>query len=186
MSESSDKPLLQGVTVHRDLQFRYSFLLASGWHSYQLESAAGRGRIFSPEPDTVLTSFSTEAIDLGTEITADDCATLRAGVESGLHELPDLLIEEQSEDVIGNFISLEYRFTFTDAATQETRKRWLRLVYDGRTQVRLIAQGASPAAFDYWLPVFFQTMRSFQFADWWGEIAGAPWQQSLPNDYPDE
>ena len=51
--------------------------------------------------------------------------------------------------------------------------------------MRLIAQGASPEEFAYWLPVFNQAIRTFQFADWWAEMTGQSWQQSLKGDFPD-
>ncbi len=185
MSEQAEGPLLTGMTIHRDLRFRYSFLLTTGWYDYELESEGGRGRIFTPTADDITTSFSTEARDLGTPIVAADLEILREGVEAGLAQLPELLLEEQQAETVGDFITLEYRFTFREADSNATRKRWLRLLYDGSTQVRLIAQGATPAAFDYWLPVFNQAMRTFQFADWWAEMTGQAWQQSLKGDYPE-
>jgi hypothetical protein len=39
------------------------------------------------------------------------------------------------------------------------------LLYHGRTQVRLIAQGASAALFAYWEPMFFEAMRTVHFGD---------------------
>ena len=47
-------------------------------------------------------------------------------------------------------------------------------------------QGASPEEFTYWLPVFNQAIRTFQFADWWAEMTGNSWQQTLKGDFPDD
>ena len=78
---------------------------------------AARGRIFSPRPDDITTSFSTEARDLGTEVTGEDLETLREGVEEGLRQLPELVIEKREGDAIGDLVTLEYWFTFREAET---------------------------------------------------------------------
>lgn len=182
----TEGPFFTGLLVHRDLRYRYSFLFIEGWHDYELESDGGYGRIFSPRPDDITTSFSTEARDLGTEVTGDDLETLRDGVEEGLQQLPELVIEKREAEAIGTLVTIEYWFTFREAETGAIRKRWLRLAYQGQIQVRLIAQGASPEEFTYWLPVFNQAIRTFQFADWWAEMTGTSWQQSLKGDYPEE
>jgi hypothetical protein len=186
VSESAQGPVFTGMVVRRDLKYRYSFLLAEGWHDYELESDGGRGRIFTPYPDDVTTSFSVEARDLGTKVTGDDLAVLREGLENGLRQLPDLVIEKQEDYTIGDLVGLEYWFSFRDAESDTIRKRWLRLAYQGQIQVRLIAQGASPERFDYWMPMFYHAMRTFQFADWWGEVTGRSWHESLMGDFPDE
>jgi hypothetical protein len=36
--------------------------------------------------------------------------------------------------------------------------------------VRLVAQGATVEQFDYWLPMFYEAMRTFQFGDWAVEL----------------
>lgn len=186
MSEATTGPVFTGLVIHRDLRYRYSFLLPEGWHNLELESEAGRGRIFSPRPDDVSTSFSIEARDLGTRITGDDLPILHEGLEHGLAGLMDLAIEKQEDYAIGDLVGLEYWFTFREAESGAMRKRWLRLVYQGQIQVRMIAQGATPEAFEYWLPLFNQAIRTFQFADWWAEVTGHSWQQSLKGDFPDE
>jgi hypothetical protein len=50
-----------------------------------------------------------------------------------------------------------------------TPKRWVRLIYRDSLQVRLVGQAATIEQFDYWLPVFFQTIRTFRFGDWAAE-----------------
>jgi hypothetical protein len=185
VSESTEGPVFTGLVVQRDLRYHYSFLLIDGWHSYELESDGGTGRIFTPVEDDVTTSFSTEARDLGTAVTAEDLPILRDGVEEGLRQLPELTIEWSEAEAIGDFVTIEYRFTFREAETGELRKRWLRLAYQGQLQVRLIAQGANPESFDYWMPVFNQAIRTFQFADWWAEVTGQSWQPGLKGDYPE-
>jgi hypothetical protein len=62
---------------------------------------------------------------------------------------------------VGALLTLEARFTFVDG--DSVRKRWLRLLYQGRAQVRLIAQASTPALFEFWEPMFFEAMRTIHF-----------------------
>ena len=55
-------------------------------------------------------------------------------------------------------------YTFRDA--ENIRKRWVRLLYQGRTQVRLVAQAASVDGYAYWEPMFYEAMRTVRFGDW--------------------
>ena len=48
------------------------------------------------------------------------------------------------------------------------------------------AQGATPAEFDYWEPMFFETMRTFRFGDWWADVTGAAWTESPFNEAAEE
>ncbi len=189
MSHIASGPVFTGLVAQRDLRYRYSFLMPeltdNEWHNLELETQEGRGRIFTPDPDDVSTSLSVEARDLGTTITGEDLTTLREGLEEGLQQLHDLTIEKQEDYAIGALVGFEYWFTFREEAGGPLRKRWLRLAYQGQIQVRMIAQGATPDVFEYWLPLFNQAIRTFQFADWWAEITGHSWQQSLAGDLPD-
>lgn len=186
MSNTTGGPVFTGLVVQRDLRYRYSFLLPEPeeqtWHNLELETQEGRGRIYTPDPDDVSTSLSVEAQDLGTKITGDDLAILREGLEAGLQQLRDLTVEKHEDYAIGDLVGFEYWFTFREAPDGPLRKRWLRLAYQGQIQVRMIAQGATTEAFDYWLPLFNQAIRTFQFADWWAEVTGHSWQQSLKGD----
>ena len=181
MVETTGGPTFTGLMVHRDLTYRYSLLYPEGWHTQELESDGGKGVILSPYPDDIATSFSAEGRDLGTVVTGDDLPTLREGLKQGLHQLRDLTIEQEEDYNIGKLVGLEGRYTYrnaADAPDAPLRKRWLRLVYQGPIQVRLIAQG-EVEAFTYWLPAFFQAMRTFQFADWWAELTGHSWVRTL-------
>lgn len=176
MAERTQRPAFTGLDVHRDLTYRYSLLYPTGWHVAELETTEGAGAILAPEAGDTLNSLSVAARDLGTTVTADDLAALREGFTEGLAALPEVAIASQDDWAIGDTLGLDAVFTYHDGA--ETRQRWVRLVYRGTTEVRLIAQGATPADYQYWLPMFTQAMRSFQFADWWAEATGEQW---LPN-----
>jgi hypothetical protein len=184
VAETTGGPTFTGLVVHRDLTHRYSLLYPEGWHSLELESEGGKGVILTPVPDDIATSLSIEARDLGTPVTGDDLPALRDGLRRGLEQLRDLTIEHEEDYSIGKLVGLEVRYTYREAdapADAPVRKRWLRLVYQGSTQVRLIAQG-DVESYEYWLPAFFQAIRTFQFADWWAEMTGHSWLRSLGDE----
>ncbi len=51
-------------------------------------------------------------------------------------------------------------YTFVEG--EERRKRWMRCLYWGKSQLILIAQGRTLEDFDHWLPVFYKTMMTPQ------------------------
>ena len=178
MLEREERPVFTGLGVYRNMEYRYSVLYPEGWHQLDLETEeGGQGVIFAPPPGDAATSFSVEARDLGMTVGEDDLPTLRAGFLAGLRRLPKSRIQDQEEYAIGRLIGLEARQSYREGATP--RKRWVRLLYQGSTQVRLIAQGATAEEFDYWLPMFNQMMRTFRFGDWWAELTGQEWMTSL-------
>ena len=182
MTEQPERPAFTGLLVYRNLEYRYSFLYPEGWYLADLETEGGQGIIVMPRPDDVATSFSAEARDLGTTVGADDLPALEHGFLAGLRRLPGAVIERHEASVTGALIMLEAWHTFREADSE--RRRWVRLLYQGSSQARLIAQGATAADFDYWLAMLSQPMRTFQFADWWAEITGQQWLPSL--DKPDD
>ena len=177
MSHAAPRPSFTGLLVARDLEYRYSFLYPEGWHTLALETEGGKGIIVAPAPDDTATSFSVEARDLGMTPTEKDLPALREGFAAGLRTLPDAVVEMRDDFAIGTLLGIEAALTYRDDETM--RKRWVRLLYQGSTQVRLIAQGATVAEYDYWLPMLTQAMRTFQFADWWAEVTGTQWLPSL-------
>ena len=177
MSVPEQGPIFTGLVVYRNLQYRYSFLYPDEWHQFELDTDGGQGVILSPYPDDVTTSISTEARDLGMTVTADDLPTLREGFLEGLHQLPGVTIEREESESIGTLLALDAWCTYDEAGAR--RKRWTRLYYQGQTQLRMIAQGATIAQYDYWLPMLNEAMRTLQFGDWWAEATGQTWLPSL-------
>src|SRR5579884_2410293 len=172
MTDSGRRPTFTGLVVHRDLTYRYSFFVPDGWYRLELEASTGNGVFYAPALDDPLTGFSADARDLQTEITPDDLPILRAGFLSGLRKMPHSIVESHEAEAVGRLITMEARHTYRDGAV--TRKRWVRLLYQGSIQVRLVAQGATIERFNYWLPMFFESMRTFRFGDWAAEIGLAP------------
>jgi hypothetical protein len=177
VTDSRPRPTFTGLLVHRDVTHRYSILVPDGWHRREVADDAGTGVLYAPSTEDVFTGFFAQARDLGTAVTAADLPTLRAGFLSGLRKLPRSRIEAQEAEAIGRLITMEGRHTFRDGDV--TRKRWVRLLYQDTIQLRLVAQGATVAEFGYWLPMFYESMRTVRFGDWWADATGRGWQTSL-------
>ena len=157
VSPSQDSlPAFTGLQVHHDARLGFSVLVPDGWQRLDADVA-----FFAPNADDPLTGLAIEGRDLGTEVRPADLATLRRGFLRGLRQLPGSRIESHEAEVVGRLITLEARHTFRDG--DAVRKRWVRLLYQGRIQVRLIAQAASVEDFDYWEPMFFTAVRTARF-----------------------
>lgn len=167
MAVTSDMRTFTGLLLYRDPARAYSFFVPLDWHRLELDTTTGQGVMYAPEPDDPLTSLSVEARDLGVAVQSDDVAALKAGFLAGLRKLPRSVIESSEAEVIGSLVTMEAHHTFRQ--DQVTRKRWVRLLYKDTLQVRLVAQAATVERFDYWLPVFYETIRTFRFGDWAAE-----------------
>jgi hypothetical protein len=186
VAEPAERPTFTGLIVYRNLEYRFSFLYPEDWYRFDLPAEEGHAVAFAPSPDGLTTSFSVEARDLGMTVTEADLPELRRGWRAGLRRLPLVTLEQLEDYAIGSLVGLEARYTFRDG--EAVRKRWVRLLYQGSTQVLLVAQGATAEVFDYWMPMFTQCMRTFKFGDWWAEVLGKEWLPSLqapPDDAQD-
>ncbi len=146
-------PAIQGLTWHRD-QY-YSFFVPKNWQ--KLYWSDGRqGVIYAPDPNDRDTVFAVDIKDLGTPITGDDLDVLAEGFFQAVEQLPDSNIETRSQKQSGKLLELHVKYQFDERG--ETRKRWVRLFYHETRQIALTAQGATPEAYDYWLPWFYEAM----------------------------
>jgi hypothetical protein len=171
MVESDRRPAFTGLIVHRDQDVGYSLLLPDGWRRVDLPD--GGGTLYTPDPDDPTTGLEVGGRDLGTEVGAQDLPALRRGFLHGLRQLPGARLEDTEDTAIGALLTLEARLTYRDG--EATRKRWVRLLYQGRVQVRLLAEGSSVERFAYWEPMFFTAFRTVRFGDWWSEATGVEW-----------
>ena len=181
MARTRPPPVFTGLIVHREPRYGCSMLLPEGWQRRGLVSEHGSGVVYLPDPADEATSFSFEGRELPVEVGPGDLKTLEQGMLAGIRQLPRARVQSREVEAVGRLVTMEARFTFREG--DAFRKRWLRLLYHGATQVRLVAQGSSPAEFAYWEPMFFETMRTFRFAVWWGEVAGASWVEKA---WPDQ
>lgn len=164
MANSVALPSFTGLLLCREPTLGYSFFVPDGWHRREIEGSDGANILYAPSPEETFTSFSVEGRDLGVEITADDLPVLREGMLRGLRKLPGSKITRIEAEAIGRLITLEARHTYREGGG--VRERWVRLLYQGTVQARLVAQAATVEEFNYWLPMFYESMRTFRFGDW--------------------
>jgi hypothetical protein len=181
MAESQRPPAFTGLIVHRNPDAGYSLLVPDGWRRTDLPEDGGT--LYTPDPDDPTTGLEVSSQELGTDVRARDLAAVRRGFLSGLRRLPGYRIEQQEDTAIGSLLTLEARLTYRDG--EATRKRWVRLLYQGRTQLRLIAEGSSVERFAYWEPMFFTAFRTVKFGDWAADAVGVEWPDRWPEDEED-
>ncbi len=141
------------------------------WFERDLDIEDGQGVIFTPDPEALMTAISVEVRDLATEVTAEDLPDLEKGFLKGLRSVPGSRLEQHDVFESLYHIGVEAQQSF-DAAGQR-RRRWIRVLYKGTLQARLIAQGATVEEFDRLRPLFAPCMTTFLFGDLWPEPPGA-------------
>ncbi len=160
MPEQKGNPRYHGMRKYVTRE-GYALWLPSDWR--QVDMTGGhKGAIFCPHADSIDTCLSAEKHKLRYAVTEKDVPALRQGFNTGLAALPGIEVESQQESVTPTLITLEARFTFLEGEAR--RKRWVRAVYWGTGQLVLVAQGATPEEFEYWLPMFYNTMMTVEIA----------------------
>ncbi len=177
------RPAFTALVVYRNPEYRFSFLYPEGWHERELETDGLTGVIYAPRPDDTDTNFSVEVREIGVEVAEDDLPELLAGALEGFRALPGVEITHEESYAIGTLIGLEIHAAYREGEAR--RVRWLRLLYRGTRQFRMIAQGEA-GDFAYWEPMLAQMMRTFRFGDWWADMLGEEWVPSLANEADDE
>jgi len=140
------------------------------WFERNLDVQGGQGVIFTPDPEDLMTAISVEVRDLGTEVTAEDLPDLEEGFLKGLESVLGSTLEQHAVFQSIFHIGVEAQQSF-DAAGQR-RRRWIRVLYQGTVQARLIAQGATLAEFDRLRPLFAPCLTTFLFGDLWPQPYG--------------
>ena len=112
--------------------------------------------LFSPYIDDINTSFMVEKRRLKVSVTAEDMDVLREGFQHGIMKLPGVKVESQDESLSDSVNFFEARFTFLE--DENRRKRWVRSIYWGDGLLIMIAQGRTVEDFEYWLPMFYNTI----------------------------
>jgi hypothetical protein len=155
MSDEQNNPRYTGMVKYTSEKDGYALWLPSGWHWFEM-GPGHNGMIFSPYPALPAAAFSVEKAILPYKVSNKDLPILREGFQKGLANLPNLVIETLDEVVEEKILALDARLTFMDQG--QTKKRWIRVIYAGEAQLTLIAEGAPPQEFEYWLPMFYNTM----------------------------
>lgn len=159
MSKQKDRPRYRGMKAHVDKEGGFVLWLPSDWRKIEMREGH-QGVIFTPHEDRFDTCFMAEKHNLDYSVTEDDVPTLREGFRQGLESLPENDIEWQNEHITPTLKTFEARFTFLDDG--QRRKRWVRTIYWAKGNLVLIAQGADPDEFEYWRPMFFNTMTTME------------------------
>ncbi len=135
------------------------------WFERNLDVEGGQGVIFTPDPEELMTAISVEVRDLGTQVRAEDLPDLENGFLKGLRSVPGSEIEQHEVFESAYHIGLEAQQSFDTSG--QRRRRWIRVLYKGTLQARLIAQGATLDEFDRLRPLFAPCMTTFLFGDLW-------------------
>jgi len=162
MAETTEKqgnPRYTGMFQYTSPGNTFAIWLPTGWTQFEMEKEH-QGVIFSPYPDHFDTSLTAEFHRLKFSVSKDDLPILQEGFEVGIKALPGVEIESLNYIPTATLITLEAKFTFLEGDTR--RKRWVRNIYWGNGQLVFIAQGATVKEYEYWLPMFYNTMVTFQ------------------------
>jgi hypothetical protein len=147
------------LKYYRDRKHGFSMVYPETWHAYELRDA--EGRMFAERPDDFGTCLMIEITKLPMAVTPEDLPALRAGFMKGLRSAPGSRILRKNDYDVGWAVGLEAIQLFDEDG--ERRKRWVRVLYRGEHQYRLVAQGRSPEEYERWLNEFRPAMTAFQF-----------------------
>jgi hypothetical protein len=151
-------PRFYGVTTFRDQLGRFSFRYPTNWHRFDLE---GRDGIrVAPALDDPETWFTASVEPLDVVVVAEDLDDLKRGVVEGLAELPDCIVEEGSEVILGNLIKFERVFTFSADGIIRKRKFWI--LYVDKWLIMLAWQGSTRDEYAYWEPMAAYAYQTFE------------------------
>ncbi len=157
--EHQGNPKYTGMFMYVDPELAFGIWLPTGWTKFDMKKGH-HGVIFSPYPDHFDTSFTAEFHRLKFSVTNDDLPLLQEAFEEGIKSLPGVEVDEFIYTPTATLITLEAKFSFLEG--ENRRKRWVRNIYWGNGQLVFIAQGATVKEYEYWLPMFFNTMVTFQ------------------------
>lgn len=148
-------PATRGLTWHRD-QY-YSFFIPIDWHKMEW-SDSRQGVIYGPDMTDPFTVFAVDIKDLGTRVTPDEVDLVAEGFFESVEQLPECAVELRNQKASSYRVELEAKYTFREQG--EIRKRWSRVFYHETYQITMTAQGETPEKYDYWLPWFFEAMKT--------------------------
>ena len=103
--------------------------------------------------------------DLGTAVTPADLPDLERGFLKGLRSVKGSKLERHERFESPYHIGVEAVQTYLDGDVR--RKRWVRLLYRGAVQARLIAQGKTGEEYDRMRIQFAPCMSTFLFGEIW-------------------
>lgn len=147
------------LKYYRDPRHGFSMVYPDPWYAFELETQ--EGRLFSEKRDDFGTCISVEITPLPTEVTAADLPVLQEAFLKGLRGAPGAEIVREDAYDVGWAVGVEAVYLFDEG--RERRKRWVRVLYKGTHQYRLVAQGRNEAEYERWLDEFKPALTAFQF-----------------------
>jgi hypothetical protein len=151
-------PRYRGMYEYVDENAGYGVWLPSDWNPVEMGDGH-QGMIFSPYSDDLTTGLMAEKFQLPYFVTQDDLPVLKENFENCIKALPGVEVESFTYTPTSTLITLEARFTYWEGDMQ--RKRWVREIYWDDGLLVFIAQGSSVEEFEYWLPMFYNMMTTF-------------------------
>jgi len=140
---------------HVDKKGGFSLVVPSDWTRIPLKRGMV-GMMFSPYKDDINTSILAQKKKLKFAVTTDDLLILREGFEDGVKAMPGVEIEALDAAYSSSISFFDARFSFLEGDAR--RKRWVRNIYWGEGQLILTAQGRTVEDFEYWLPMFYNSI----------------------------
>jgi len=157
--DRSKPPVYTGAKKYWDHEAGYAVWLPSDWR--QIDMVKGkRGWIFTPYEDNFDTCIVSEKIVLKYPVEPKDADILMQGLLDGVNSLSDPVILETKKDTGQKVVLLEVKFTFMENG--QRRKRWVKSMYWGNSNLVLIAQGATEEDYKYWEGMLFNAMVTYE------------------------
>lgn len=160
MADANDMPKYTGMQKFTDTPGGYFLWIPAGWKHIKLDEQ-GNTYVFTPFNDRMDTVFASEKRRLDFNVKKADLPVLKEGFLNGINTLPGVEIEKVRETITEQMIGIEAKFSFREG--NQTRIRWMRLIYSGKSLLILTAQGATPEEFQLFQPMFFNIMMSTTF-----------------------
>lgn len=158
-NEKRPAPTFKGQKKYYNNDEGFAVWLPDDWHKFDM-TEGHIGWVFSPYADDFNTSFSVEKNILDFKVVPDDKDLLFEGFLEGIQSMQDAEILESKAQAGKKAVVLEAKFTFTEDG--ETRKRWVKSMYWGESNLVLIAQGKNVEDYEYWLPMLFISMNDYE------------------------
>jgi hypothetical protein len=157
--ERKGPPFYTGMTKHWDHEAGYAITLPSDWRKIDMVKDR-HGWIFTPYKDNFDTCIVSEKKILKYPVDPKDADVLMDGIVEGINSLPEAEILETIINPGKIVLLLEAKYTFMENG--QRRKRWLKNMYWGKSNLVLIAQGATEEDYAYWEGMLFNTMMTYE------------------------
>jgi hypothetical protein len=148
-------PWYTGMYAHRDQENGYTLVVPTEWKQIPMKKGL-HGMMFSPYENEINTCIMTQKHKMRFKVKTSDLILLRDSFEQGIKDLPGAVIEKFDTSYSDTVNIFDATYTFLDGDVR--RKRWTRNIYWGEAQLVVVAQGRTPEDFEFWLPMFYNSI----------------------------